>query len=175
MSVSLGAVGRRCAHRSPALVAAIATLVLFYTSLPVLALSPEAVEQRVQTITDALRCPTCQAISVKDSEAGFSVEIRDKVKRMVEEGQTDDQIKSYFVSRYGEWILRYPSPKGVGLIVWVLPIAALVGAGAAIGWMIVRRGKKAHSGSDRTSAVQPLTPEQRERVTAALKTYEEED
>jgi cytochrome c-type biogenesis protein CcmH len=93
----------------------------------------------------------------------------------VEEGQTDEQIKNYFVSRYGEWILRSPPAKGVGAIVWGLPVLALVGAGAAIGWSIVRRGKQAKAGATPRSASAALTAEQRDRVSTALKRYEEED
>jgi len=52
------------------------------------ALSGEALERRVREIADQLRCPTCQAISVRDSEAAFSRQIRDKVRSMLAEGQT---------------------------------------------------------------------------------------
>ncbi len=143
----------------------------------------EDLERRVQSITDQLRCPTCQALSVKDSEASFSVQIRDKVTRMVQEGQSEDQIKAYFVSRYGEWILREPPKTGLGLVVWVLPLVAILAAGALIVWSITRRSR-ARSGAEPRAvtpgrvafaAAGPLTPEQRERVQADLKRFEEED
>lgn len=137
--------------------------------------SPEEIELRVQAITDQLRCPTCQAISVKDSEAAFSMQIRDKVKRMVEEGQSEDQIKAYFVSRYGDWILRAPAKEGVGLIVWLLPIAAILAVGAALAWTIVRRGRAKSRAAPAPWPAAPLTSDQRERVQADLKRFEEED
>lgn len=142
-------------------------------ALPAHALSPEEVERRVQTITEDLRCPTCQAISVKDSEAAFSVEIRDKVQRMVMEGQSDDDIKAYFVSRYGEWILRSPRKRGLGLLVWILPIAAIVGSGAALIVVILRRSRA--KGAAAPAPAASLTPEQRDRVRADLERFEEED
>jgi cytochrome c-type biogenesis protein CcmH len=159
----------------------IAGAALLLAALPAAALTPEEVEQRVLAITDDLRCPTCQALSVKDSEASFSAEIRDKVQRMVQEGQSDDQIKAYFVARYGEWILRAPSKTGIGLVVWVLPLLALAGAGGALTWSIVRRGRTrgpaAAAGNPPASAAPAsgLTPEQRERIQSDLKRYEEED
>jgi len=159
-----------------------AALALLLAALPAAALTPEEVEQRVLAVTDELRCPTCQALSVKDSEASFSNEIRDKVRRMVQEGQSDDQIKAFFVSRYGEWILRAPSKTGVGLIVWILPFVALIGAGGAVTWTIVRRSRARRRGTGAAPGRQPgaapasaLTPEQRERIQADLKRYEEED
>jgi len=139
---------------------------------PARALSPEELERRVQAITDDLRCPTCQAISVKDSEAAFSVEIRDKVQRMVEEGQSDEDIKAYFVSRYGEWILRSPKKAGFGLLVWILPIAAIFAGGALLVVSVMRRSRaKGVSAPPAPS----LSAEQRERVRADLKRFEEDE
>ena len=42
---------------------------------------------RLAEIADNLRCPTCQGLSVNDSEAGFSVQIRNKVREMLMAGQ----------------------------------------------------------------------------------------
>ena len=133
-SVMLG-----CVVHAGLLLALVAGLVHAAATLRAETLAPEEVERRVQTIADGLRCPTCQALSAKDSEAAFSVQIRDKVRHMVEEGQSDDQINAYFVSRYGEWILRAPPKQGLGLVVWVLPFAAILAAGAVLAWGIVRR------------------------------------
>ena len=189
-----------CVLHAWLLAAFVVGLSLAGTALRAATPSPEELERRVQTISDQLRCPTCQAISVKDSEAAFSVQIRDKVRHMVEEGQSDDQIRAYFVARYGEWILRAPPKEGVGLIVWVLPLAAMLAAGAAMAWTIVRRSK-AKAGANSVpggsvapgtpaapgaapargaaatpgASVAPLTSEQRERVQADLKRFEEED
>jgi cytochrome c-type biogenesis protein CcmH len=101
-------------------------------------LGGEALDQRVLEIADELRCPTCQAISVRDSEAAFSRQIRDKVRAMLEEGRSEDEIKAYFVSRYGEWILRAPKKEGVGLLLWVLPGLGMLVAGGLILWRLRR-------------------------------------
>jgi cytochrome c-type biogenesis protein CcmH len=101
-------------------------------------LSGEALEQRVLEVADELRCPTCQAISVRDSEAAFSRQIRDKVRAMLREGRSEEEIKAYFVSRYGEWVLRAPKKEGVGLLLWVLPGLAMLVAGALIFWRVRR-------------------------------------
>ena len=136
------------------------------------ALTPDEVEARVQGITDMLRCPTCQGISVRDSEASFSRQIRDKVRRMVEEGQSDEDIKAYFVSRYGEWILRAPKKEGLGLVIWMAPGAAILLAGGWIGWRVYRGHR--HPASH-VEGAQELTPEQRERIARDLRRFEEED
>ena len=174
-------------HRTRGLLLAALGLTLLLTGLPWVAkaqsspLSGEALEIRVRQITDQLRCPTCQGISVNDSEASFSVQIKDKVRRMLEEGQNEEQIKSYFVSRYGEWILRAPMKEGLGLVLWVLPFLMIMLVG---GWLMLRvyrnqHGSK-HAGADAAAAeVAPsavgLTPEQQERIQRDLKRFEEQD
>jgi len=106
------------------------------------AMSEQELDQRVLEISDQLRCPTCQAISVKDSEAAFSRQIRDKVRSMLREGKTEEEIRAYFVSSYGEWILRAPKKEGVGLLLWSLPFAAIVLAGGLIAWRLRRATQK---------------------------------
>jgi cytochrome c-type biogenesis protein CcmH len=136
--------------------------------------TPEQIEARVQAISDMLRCPTCQGISVRDSEAAFSRQIKDKVRRMVEEGQSDEDIKAYFVSRYGEWILRAPKKEGIGLLLWLAPGAALLIAGGVIGWRTYR-GHAPPSADRRGEGEAGLSPEQRERIARDLQRFEEEE
>lgn len=136
-----------------------------------LAISEADLEKRVQAITDDLRCPTCQGLSVKDSDASFSIQIREKVRHMVEEGQSDEDIKAYFVSRYGEWILRAPKKQGLGLIVWGLPFAGIAAVGGLLVWNMYR--------SSRRDEVQPpgnsqLTSRQRERLERDLRRFKED-
>ncbi len=99
-----------------------------------------AVQAMVRHIANQLRCPTCQAVSVRDSEAAFSVQIRQKVQRMVLEGQSEAQIKDFFVSRYGSWILRAPTTQGIGLLAWVAPLLVLALGGC---WLFLRFGRQA--------------------------------
>jgi cytochrome c-type biogenesis protein CcmH len=132
-------------------------------------LSGEALEQRVLEIADELRCPTCQAISVRDSEAAFSRQIRDKVRAMLEEGRSEDEIKAYFVSRYGEWILRAPKKEGVGLLLWVLPGLGMVLAGGLIFWRL-RRAPRNASGAG--VPAEPLSDSDRALLQRDLRRFE---
>jgi cytochrome c-type biogenesis protein CcmH len=85
-------------------------------------------EQRVQHITSQLRCPVCQGETVADSSATISQDIRALVKQRIADGQSDHDILTYVVGHYPGTLL-IPPTSGVGLIVWTLPIIALV-AGA---------------------------------------------
>lgn len=91
-----------------------------------------SVEARVEDVTAQLRCPTCQGLSVADSPSSTARAISDDVRRRVEEGESDTEIKAAYVDRYGEWILLRPSSSGIGAVVWALPVAAVVLAGGGL-------------------------------------------
>ncbi|WP_117237409.1 cytochrome c-type biogenesis protein [Thermus sediminis] len=83
-------------------------------------LSPE-----VFRIARELRCPVCQGESTAESNAGVAVEMRRLIAEMLEEGKTREEIKAFFVERYGEWILYEPPRRGLTLWVWVLPVVGI--------------------------------------------------
>ena len=78
-------------------------------------------DNRVREIAHMLRCPTCQAMSVKESEAGLSVNMKTRIRELLQEGKSEEEILEFFVERYGEWILRSPKKEGFSLLLWTLP------------------------------------------------------
>src|SRR4051812_22351496 len=66
-------------------------------------------EARVQHIGHLLRCPTCQGLSIADSQANTARAQLDRVRDLVAEGRSDQEILDYFVARYGEWALLQPT------------------------------------------------------------------
>jgi cytochrome c-type biogenesis protein CcmH/NrfF len=88
-----------------------------------------------------LRCPTCTGLSVLESDAKFSVQIKDLVLEQVNAGKSKEQILQYFTERYGPWILRSPPKEGVNLLAWIVPIALLT-IGPILVWLLVWRRKK---------------------------------
>jgi cytochrome c-type biogenesis protein CcmH len=92
---------------------------------------PRTLEQRVQTITERIRCPTCRSQSVANSDAPAAVFIRGEVRDRLRAGQSEDQILAYVFSRYGQDIRLEPDTGGVAGLVWLLPalgVAVAVGA-----------------------------------------------
>ena len=83
-------------------------------------------EARVQQIGKQLRCAVCQGVSIADSPASMARAQLDKVRELVAEGKSDEEIFEYFVSRYGEWALMEPKKSGVTLGLWVAPVILLV-------------------------------------------------
>jgi cytochrome c-type biogenesis protein CcmH len=92
-------------------------------------------------IAKDLRCPTCTGLSVLESDAKFSQQIKDIVKEQVTEGKTKDEIYQYFTERYGPWILRAPPKSGFNLLAWLFPISLLL-AGPPLVWFFVWRKRK---------------------------------
>lgn len=99
-------------------------------------------EQLYQDIAGNLRCPTCVGVSVLDSSAGFSEQIKSSVKRQIQEGKTADSITEFFVDRYGPWILRAPPKEGFDLLAWLVPLILLI-LGPVVIWIAIWRRKHA--------------------------------
>ncbi|MGH8975855.1 MAG: cytochrome c-type biogenesis protein, partial [Acidimicrobiia bacterium] len=90
-----------------------------------------------------LRCPVCQGLSVADSPSPTARAISTDIRRRVEAGESDGEIRQAYVDRYGEWVLLEPAGTGLGAVVWALPIAALVLAGAGLALAFRRWGRDA--------------------------------
>ena len=110
-------------------------------------------EARVQALGKMLRCPMCQGLSIADSGSSAARAQMDRVRELVAEGKTDEEIRAYFVARYGEWALLEPPAHGVNWLVWLLPVA-LVLLGALLIGRLVRRSA---AGQD-TSSAPPARP-----------------
>ena len=88
-------------------------------------------EARVQILGKQLRCAVCQGVAISDSPASMAQAQLSKVRELVAEGKTDDEILTYFVQRYGEWVLLEPTKGGLNAVLWAGPLA-LLGIGLII-------------------------------------------
>lgn len=94
--------------------------------------APRTEAERVRAVASEVRCPTCRGLSAADSDAKAAQAIRDEIRTRLRAGQSAGAIRSYLVSRYGKEILLRPGGRGVAGLVWVLPVAAVVVAVAAL-------------------------------------------
>jgi cytochrome c-type biogenesis protein CcmH len=124
----------------------VALVVLIPRSQP--SSSPSA---RANRLAHALACPECDGESVADSNSPSSKAIRAKIAELIEQGQTDAQIRAFVVSRYGDGVLRTPANSGIGLVAWLVPLVALfVGLGvlALAVWRWTRVPRRAATAED---------------------------
>ncbi len=91
------------------------------------AIEDPQLEAKVREIAAELRCPTCRALSVQDSPSGMAQEMRDLIREQLRAGKTPEEVKAYFVERYGEWILLKPKAQGFNWTVWLLPVLMIAG------------------------------------------------
>ena len=93
---------------------------------------------RARSIAETIKCPVCKSQSAAESDSAAAKAIRTEVARRIDTGQTDDEIREYFAGTYGEEILLTPRSSGLVGLVWVLPVAALVGAIGGLGFALRR-------------------------------------
>ncbi|MBK8249780.1 MAG: cytochrome c-type biogenesis protein CcmH [Gemmatimonadetes bacterium] len=88
-----------------------------------------ALERRTREVAAALRCPVCQGLSIADSPSDLALEMKGLVREQLAAGKSPEEIRAYFIDKYGEWVLLEPKAEGLNLLVYVLPVALVVGGG----------------------------------------------
>ena len=124
---------------------------------------PQTLQEKVEAVGSDLGCVTCQNLSVADSPAGTARAMRAEIKRRLLHGETPDQIKAFFVAKYGQSILL--APKSV--VPWVVPAVGLVVGVGLLVWAIGRKRPPSDVGEVR------LTPADRARIRRDLAALEE--
>lgn len=106
---------------------------------------PQSREARTQAVASTLRCPTCDNLSVADSPSPMARSMRSQIAGQLEQGRSPDEVREWFVDRYGPWVLLSPPGEGVGLLVWLVPAVALPLVGGIGVWLL--RGRRTPSGA----------------------------
>ena len=138
---------------------------LLALATPALAVQPDevmkdpALEARARTLSAELRCMVCQNQSIDDSDAPLARDIRLLIRQRIAEGETNAAVRSYLVSRYGDFILLKPPFKLETALLWLAPPLTLLAGVAAI--LFARRRAPA--------ATEALTEEEEARLAALTK------
>lgn len=114
-------------------------LIAFAAGAP---LEDPAQEMRAQALMREVRCVACENEPVSQSSAPIAEDMRARIREMVAEGATDAEIRDWFVSRYGEFVLfRPPARDLASWLLWGFPFI-LLGAGAVIGVVLAMNAKR---------------------------------
>jgi cytochrome c-type biogenesis protein CcmH len=105
-----------------------------------------ALEARTSAVAATLRCPVCQGESIQESPSGLAQQMRAVVRERLRTGESPDQVKAYFVSRYGEWILLEPKMTGLNILLYVLPVLLTAGGLVLVVFLVRRWTRSAESG-----------------------------
>jgi cytochrome c-type biogenesis protein CcmH len=89
-------------------------------------LSGSALDRKTDEVAGLLRCPVCQGSTVADSPSSTARNMKAEVRDLLAQGFDQEQVLRYFELSYGEFVRLAPEAKGVNILVWALPLAALV-------------------------------------------------
>ena len=85
-----------------------------------------ALEARARQLSAQLRCLVCQNESIDESDATLARDIRLLIRERILQGQSNDQVRDFLVSRYGDFILLNPPFKTETIILWLSAPATLL-------------------------------------------------
>ena len=119
-----------------------------------------ALEARVTALATELRCLVCQNQTLADSNAPLAVDLRNQIRERMREGASERDIIGFMVERYGDFVLYRPPLKATTLLLWVGPIALMIGGLVALYYRLARRRS--------SEAARELSSEERARAAALL-------
>jgi cytochrome c-type biogenesis protein CcmH len=119
------------------------------------------VEQRMTAIAAELRCLVCQNESIAGSRADLAVDLRRQIREQIVAGKSDQEIMTYMVDRYGDFVRYRPPLKGSTLLLWFGPALLLAAGLVALALHLRRRSGKVDKA--------PLSDEDSKRAEALLR------
>ncbi|MFT5557648.1 MAG: cytochrome c-type biogenesis protein CcmH [Psychromonas sp.] len=98
-------------------------------------------EQTFNDLTKQLRCPKCQNQNIADSKAQLAKDLRNKTYQLVKEGKSEEQVLSYMVARFGNFVRYDPPMTPATIFLWLGPLLFILG-GVYFIYALVKRQKK---------------------------------
>jgi len=116
----------------------VAALAIVTLSISALAIDSEQafddpeLQARYEKLVAEVRCVTCQNQNIKDSNAFIASDLRREIRRMIGEGKSNEEIKDFLVTRYGDFVLYRPRFEGKTLALWIAPFLLVLFGGFAL-------------------------------------------
>lgn len=118
------------------------------------------VEQRMNKLSETLRCLVCQNESLASSHSDLAQDLRQEIRELIRAGKSDAQVIEYLTQRYGDFVLFKPPVKPVTWLLWFGPFALLAGSVGGLAFYLRRR--------DRQLGATPFSHEEQSRAAALL-------
>ena len=83
-------------------------------------------EKKMRELASELRCVVCQNQSLLESDSDLAKDLKRLILDMYLQGKSKNEIKSFLVDRYGEFILFKPKLNKSNIILWFAPIFSLL-------------------------------------------------
>jgi cytochrome c-type biogenesis protein CcmH len=125
------------------------------------------IEQRLISISEEMRCLVCQNESLAGSRSDLANDLRREIRTLIKEGKSDEQIRSFMVERYGDFVLYRPPVKPITWLLWIGPfVILLVGIGFLLSYLRRRNANV---------AAKELTTEENQKIDALLNSLSKND
>ena len=125
---------------------------------------PRTNEDRVRSLSEDFACPTCDGQSVAESNAVAAEQIRLEIRKLVDDGRSDEEITDSLIASFDESIDLRPRSSGVVGLVWTLPIIAMVFGFAALA-AVFRRWRLAEQRSASADDIELVESLRKQRHT----------
>lgn len=90
-------------------------------------------EKQAKELMETIRCVVCQGQSIADSNAGIAADMRMIIRERIAAGEKPEAIRTWLISRYGDWVSFQPTFSPASAPLWIVPMLALIG-----GYMLMR-------------------------------------
>ncbi len=151
----------------------IATFVLAIAALAWLAAAPASaqgpnLDDQVNRIAKTLYCPVCPNTPLDVCSTDACVQWRALIKQKLQQGQTEQEIRDYFVRQYGDVVLGAPPAQGWTWLAYILPAIGIV-LGLVIAWATIRQWLARRSGGLLQNEPAKIPDEYADRIEQDLK------
>ncbi len=159
-----------------AAIIAVVALVLTIHAAPVRAQGPNPgtnIDDEVNRIAKNLYCPVCPNTPLDVCSTQACVQWRALIKEKLQQGQTEQQIRDYFVAQYGQQVLGAPPAQGFNWLAYILPFVGII-LGGTVAWFTVRQWlvRRASNPEEPAQPEAPAIPkEYADRIEKELKEY----
>jgi cytochrome c-type biogenesis protein CcmH len=120
-----------------------------------------AIEQRLNRLSQELRCLVCQNETLAESRADLAEDLRHEIREQMKAGKSDKEIITFLTERYGQFILYRPQVTPTTYLLWFGPFVLLL-AGLAVLFRYIKQRRD-------MIADQPLSAEERRRAEELLR------
>jgi cytochrome c-type biogenesis protein CcmH len=116
-------------------------------------LSDAELENLTAIVADELRCLVCRNQSVLESNSELAREMQQLIRERLLSGESPDEVREYFLSRYGDYILLKPRARGAAILVYALPVLAFLLGGLLL---FGKLRKWSRRGAEEADSTEPL-------------------
>ncbi len=151
---------------------AAAILIAIYAALlasPVAAQGP-SIDDEVNRIAKTLYCPVCPNTPLDVCGTQACIQWRAVIKEKLIKGESEQQIRDYFVAQYGDVVLGAPPAQGFNWIAYILPAVGIL-LGAVIAWFTVRQWLVRRAEATSAPEAPSIPKEYADRIEKDLKEY----